>query len=505
MRSLTFTAFSSVLSTIIFRSKVFSALRVSVETLCASLPRVRGKNNLMVPFMAAVFILASHSPSYAQTDDGSILDILPSILSGAKRLPRPIDFVVALPALDERVEYIIDLTRWDIPSNRSNPVKTTDNLQAAIDWAVEQNFNRIVIPNGHFLIGKFGNAIYQRGIELESNIELILSSGTILEMAANDKWNYCVIAVNRKTNLVIRGGTIRGDRDDHIFTPRARDGATAHDEGHGICLQGNTTKVLVEDMLIERLTGDGLLLVTEIEDITIRKNEIRTNRRQGVSVVGGTRIAITNNEIHHIRGTSPQFGIDIEGAGRNDQDILIRKNRFHHNRGGDIVNTSGKNVFIIDNVLDQGTPGFDNRYIDGPLVTWERTDNVIAHNTITMYDRSVNGLLGYIQYSGDRDTNPSVTYVHDNVCNGCGMYMYDAGDVDIRRNKLKGYFLALNNVKNATVIDNQVSYGPPGSPRYCWNYRIRDTTGFAKGNLLEGQPFNLPFSSKPWTSQCLRR
>jgi len=333
----------------------------------------------------------------------------------------------------------------------------------------------------------------------------MLSAGAILEMAPNNKWNYCVIAVNRETNVIIRGGTIRGDRYGHTYTPRARDGATAHDEGHGICLQGNTTRVLVENMLIENLTGDGLLLVTEIEDVTIRGNEIRNNRRQGVSVVGGTRIAITNNEIHHIRGTSPQFGVDIEGAGRIDKDILIRKNNFHHNRGGDIVNTSGKNVFIVDNVLHQGSRGSANRYIDGPLVTWERTDNVIAHNTITMYDRSVNGLLGYIQYSGNRDNNPETTYVHDNVCNGCGMYMYNAGDADIRRNKFRGYFLALANFRNATVIDNEVTYGPPGTPRYCWNYRIRGTTGFAKGNTLEGNPFNLPLSSTPWTSQCLRR
>ena len=440
----------------------------------------------------------------AQSDDGSILEMLPAMLSSIKRLPRPIDFKVASPSFGSSNEYIIELGRWNIPSNRSSAVSTTDNLQAAIDWATEHGFNRIVIPNGHFLIGKYGNDIYQRGIELDSDIQLVLSSGTILEMVANNKWNYCVIAINGKSNISVQGGTIRGDRDNHIFTPRARDGATAHDEGHGICIQSGTNKVLVKDMLIEKLTGDGLLLVSEVQDVTIRNNEIRNNRRQGVSVVGGTRIAITNNEIHHIRGTSPQFGIDIEGAGRIDKDILIRKNNFHHNRGGDIVNTSGKNVFILENVLHQGTQGDDHRYIDGPLVTWERTDNVIAHNTITMLNGSVNGSLGYIQYSGNRDNNPQTTYVHDNVCNGCGMYWYNAADVDIRRNEFNGYFLALANVQRATVIDNHVNYGPPGTPRYCWNYRIRESTGTASGNTLEGDAYNLPFSTTPWTSSCLR-
>ena len=460
-------------------------------------------------FRCAVLFVISLScilctPIKAQSDNDSILDMLPAMLSSIKKLPRPIDFKVALPTFSSPNEYIIELDRWNIPSNRSNAVATTDNLQAAIDWAVEQGFNRIVIPNGHFLIGKYGNSIYQRGIELDSDIQLVFSSGTILEMVPNDKWNYCVIAINGKNNVSIQGGTIRGDRDNHIFTPRERDGATAHDEGHGICVQNGSSKVLVRNMLIEKLTGDGLLLVTEVQDITIRNNEIRNNRRQGVSVVGGTRIAISNNEIHHIRGTSPQFGIDIEGAGRIDKDILIRKNNFHHNRGGDIVNTSGKNVFILENVLHQGTQGDDHRYIDGPLVTWERTDNVIAHNTITMLNGSVNGSLGYIQYSGNRDNNPQTTYVHDNVCNGCGMYWYNASDVDIRRNQFNGYFLALANVQRATVIGNNVNYGPPGSPRYCWTYRIRESTGSASNNTLEGEAYNLPLSTAPWTSSCLR-
>jgi len=508
LRNLTIAAFSLLRSLArLFVRPNFGGLftnKCSSQRISSQKQLTKLKRKDLVALALCWLMLNGTTPAVA-TQGGSVLDLLPAILSNVKKLPRKIDFKVAQPSLRGGNEYIIELNRWQIPSNRSNPIRTTDNLQAAIDWAKEQGFNRIVIPDGHFLIGKYGNAIYQRGIELDGDTELILSSNTIIEMAPNDKWNYCLIAVNRKSNVIIRGGTLRGDRYQHTYTPRASDGAIAHDEGHGICLQGNTGKVLVEKMLIENLTGDGLLLVTEIEDVTIRNNEIRNNRRQGVSIVGGTRIAIINNEIHHIRGTSPQFGIDIEGAGRIDKDILIRKNSFHHNRGGDIVNTSGKNVFIIDNVLDQGSPGFENRYIDGPLVTWERTDNVIAHNIITMYDRSVNGLLGYIQYSGDRDNNSQTTYVHDNVCNGCGMYMYDASDADIRRNKFKGYFLALVNFKNATVIDNEVTYGPPGSPRYCWDYRIRSTTGIARGNTLEGEPFNLPLSSTPWTSRCLRR
>src|SRR5690606_32856319 len=43
-------------------------------------------------------------------------------------------------------EYIIELDRWDIPNNRTSPEKTTDNLQAAIDWAVSEGYGRIRLP-----------------------------------------------------------------------------------------------------------------------------------------------------------------------------------------------------------------------------------------------------------------------------------------------------------------------------------------------------------------------
>ncbi len=447
-------------------------------------------------FILTLFLWLPASQPFAKNDD-SVLTFLPGILAGAHSLPRSIDFSVALPAIPFTGEYIIDTVLWDIPNNGTQPVKTTDNLQAAIDWAAEEGYSRIRLPSGTYLVGKYGNAIYQKGIVVKGDTEFVLDNGAVLQMAANDKWNYCVIAVTGQSNVIIRGGTIKGDRTTHIYTPRASDGSTAHDEGHGICLQSATSRVLVENMTIKDLTGDGLLLVSEISDVTIRKNNIFNNRRQGVSVVGGTRVNIENNEIHHIKGTPPQFGVDIEGAGRIDRDIIIRKNHFHHNRGGDIVNTSGRNVFIIGNIMEQGE---GSSYVDGPLVTWHKTDQVIDNNQITMTSGSYNGKLGYIQYSsgGAKGHNRS-TYVHDNICNGCGMYMYKSSDADIRRNKFLGYFLSLSDFNNATVIDNTVT-----SNLYCWSYRIRNTTGKASGNTYNGKPVDLPLSNIPWTTPCLR-
>ncbi|GAA4271557.1 hypothetical protein GCM10022258_08510 [Aquimarina gracilis] len=410
-------------------------------------------------------------------------------------------FEAQLPNIPNNNEYTIDLTQWDIPSNGTNAIKTTANLQAAIDWAHQEGYSRVILPNGEYLVGEDVNDIYQGGIEIHGDTEFVFSENAVLRIDTNNKWNYCVISLDGN-NIIIRGGTIIGDRDTHIFTPRETDGSTVHDEGHGICVWNDSNQVLIQDMKMHSLTGDGSLVV-DAKDVTFKNNNIYNNRRQGISIVGGIRIEIRDNEIHHINGTTPQFGVDIEGPGRIDEDILIQNNYFHHNTGGDIVNATGENVYILDNVMEQGD---GNTYVDGPIVSWHTTHNIIARNTITMVTGSVNGRLGYIQYSsGGEKGHNRATYVHENVCNSCGMYMYKSSDADVRRNKFLGYFLAFSEFDDVVLVDNLVTYSEDHpNLRFCWTYRFNDVTGFASGNYVEDTLEEIPLSdTTPYSMQCV--
>lgn len=409
-------------------------------------------------------------------------------------------FAVQQPTITTTTTYTIDLTEWNIPNNYTNPIKTTANLQAAIDFAHDEGYTQVILPAGEYLVGEDVNDIYQGGIDVYGNTELIFNENAIIGIDTNNKWNYCVLRLNGD-NIIVRNGTIVGERDTHIFTPRESDGKTAHDEGHGICVWSNNN-VLIDNMEIRDLTGDGSLIL-ESNDVTFTNNKVFNNRRQGISVVGGIRIQITDNEIHHISGTAPQFGVDIEGAGRVDEDILIQNNYFHHNSGGDIVNASGKNVYILDNIMEQGD---NSTYLDGPIVSWNKTHNIIARNSVTMINGSANGRLGYIQYSsgGDKGHNRA-TYIHDNIMNNCGMYMYDSYGADVRRNQFLGYFLAFTDYYDIIMIDNLVTYSETETHlRYCWSYRFNNAKGFAEGNYLGDNLEEIPLSiSKPYTLQCV--
>ena len=396
--------------------------------------------------------------------------------------------------------YVIDLERWDISNTRTHPIKTTQQLQSAINWAADQGaYTNIKIPAGHYLIGKHGNDIYQQGIELPSNISLILDQEAILEMNTNDKWNYCALAIRNAVNISISGGTIIGDRETHIYTPRKHDKKNDHDEGHLICIENTSQNISVENMTLTGANGDGILLVgspkghpQELKNITIRNNIFDNNRRQGISIVGAKDVIIENNVIRHTHGTAPQFGVDIEGAGRINENITIRSNHFHHNAGGDIVNTDGKNILVENNILEQGE---NSRYIDGPLVYHKNADWRVRNNTITMLTPSVNNWNGIIMYSSDKPkTNPATSYIINNTCNNCGFYMYKGADLVIQNNKLHKGHLAFKEMKNLTLENNHVNH-----PQQCWAYRFLDVSGSASGNTYNTTPFPIPLSQhKSW-------
>ncbi len=393
--------------------------------------------------------------------------------------------------------YTIELDRWDIPSNGTNADKTTANLQKAIDWAVDSGYGRIHLPKGHYLVGRYGNDIYQAGIALKSNMAFLLDKEAVIEMVPNDKWNYCVLEVTAQERVVISGGTIIGDRDNHTYTPRPKDGYTAHDEGHLICIQNESAYVTVENVKLTRANGDGILLVgqkgegSSVKHIQIKHNEIVGNRRQGISVVGGKDILIENNEIHHTKGIAPQFGIDIESGIYSSSDIRIVNNYFHHNRGGDLVNTDGKNVVVDGNILEQGA---GSTYIDGPIVYRKNANMTIRRNDITMLTQSVNNWNGIIMYSSDKPkTNPAKTYIYENTCHNCGFYMYKGADLEIRDNVLEKGHLAFFKMKNVTLENNEVNH-----PNKCWAYRFLKVSGSASGNTYNGEAFDIPLSDTPW-------
>ncbi len=402
-------------------------------------------------------------------------------------------------------QYVIDLDHWQLSNDRGDPVETRRRMNDAIRWATSNGYDKVVVPDGVYLVGETESGNYQAGIELQGNMTLELSPGAVIEMVANDKWNYCVVTVGGNSNVTVRGGTLLGDRKDHKYDANGG----GHDEGHGVCVWTGVDRILIEDMELHELTGDGVLIVGAAgsnesaekpsTNVTIRNNHIHHNRRQGISIVGGQNVVVSGNHIHHIEGTAPQFGIDIEGAGRTDKDILIYRNNFHDNAGGDFVTSSGHNVWLEENVMTQCQVDEEGSYdpalpcdlksqSDGPVIHWKETDNVIVNNTIRMMKPTANGMWGILGYTGgDGPTrkNPVGNYVAGNTLHNAGIHAVD--------NKL--YFFSGNTLNDGTLLAAWL-----GCTRLENNhvnrvkgltYMFRNTAGVAQDNFVnrtEGAP-----------------
>lgn len=389
-------------------------------------------------------------------------------------------------------EYVINLEEWEISKDGTEAERTTDGINAAIAWASENGYGTVRLPAGNYLVGKPVNDAYTGGVVLPSNIIFALDDEAVIQMAPNKTWNYCVVEIANQTDVVITGGTIRGEREEHDFGSGG-----AHDEGHTVCVWEGSERVLIEGVHLTQATGDGVLIVggadgVSSRDITIRGNEISHNRRQGVSIVGGINVVIEDNEIHHISGTSPQFGVDIESLHYSSRDILIRRNHFHQNQGGDYVNTDGRNVWFEENECDQ--TGLESPQTDGPIVHWAKTDQTIRGNTITVTVGTANGRWGIIGYGSARQ-NKAANYLEDNVINGGGIHMANTNLMHVTGNTVNDWLILGTDVSCLVFEDNAINYGG------VENYKFRRVTGEASGNTLNGEPFDLPMTNdEPFTN-----
>jgi parallel beta-helix repeat protein len=399
------------------------------------------------------------------------------------------------PAIPDR-SCLIDLARWGIYADGTHAPETTDGINAAIAATVAEGCGRIGLPAGTYLIGKPYADYATDGIHLLSRMALVLDPGAVLQMVTNDSPFYTLLDLDGVHDVEITGGTLRGDRPTHSFDNPGAPGNETHEFGYLIYVEGaggtNSGVVWIHDIELADATGDGITIEPQgagasCTDVTITGCNIHHNRRQGISIVGGTRVLIENNEIHHIAGTAPQFGIDIESEDHASRDVVVRNNRFHDNAGGDFVKCDGNNILFEGNTCEQGELASQT---DGPVVFWREGDVTIRGNSITMTVPTANGRLGILEYAlGTKDTGiPAV--IAGNVLEGCGIYAYDDAHVVVVDNRVHEHFVAMKNVQDLLLTGNSID-----ATTDWYGYLLQNVTGSASGNTRNGAAVNLPLSA----------
>ena len=174
-------------------------------------------------------------------------------------------------------------------------------------------------------------------VTVDSNTDILLNANIHLLPSSYKGGN--IFYVDNCENVTFSGsGHLIGDLVEHQGTD-------------GECIYGifiaNSSNVTIKEITCEYFWGDGIYIypggITHkrgqiCNNILIDNVTCNYNRRQGISVVGGSNIVIKNSRLENtgvLRGTAPMSGIDIEPANHYDYQVdnVIIKNCFFKNNG----------------------------------------------------------------------------------------------------------------------------------------------------------------------------
>ena len=235
----------------------------------------------------------------------------------------------------------------------------TSGIQKALDYARDNNIEKIVFDAKTYMIkcdSKVDNVPHwldrYRGLRVYSNTTIDLNGATLKVIPTSSK-NYILFDILESNNIKIKNGTLYGDRDDH--------NGVQGEWGYGISIQ-NSSNIEIDNIVSRNMWGDGIYfanLFTDsdvIDNVKVTNSVMDNNRRQGVSISGGSNILFENCVFKNTKGTAPQAGIDIEpDAGFPEvTNLEIRNCKFINNAGhgitcvkmGEDVDLACKNLFI---------------------------------------------------------------------------------------------------------------------------------------------------------------
>lgn len=198
-------------------------------------------------------------------------------------------------------------------------------------WAIQRAIADVAgtggtvrIPDGTYLI----NPVIQNGngLLLGSSMTLSLSSGAVLKAAPTATGSYSVVSLRGLHDVNVVGGTIQGDRDEHL--------GSSGEWGIGLTIT-SSRNIVIQGVTARDCWGDGFYVGMASRNVTLCNVTADRNRRNGLSIVGVDGMAVRNSAFRNTVGTEPECGIDVEpNAGETVIRLQVVDCTLSGNRGG---------------------------------------------------------------------------------------------------------------------------------------------------------------------------
>ena len=325
--------------------------------------------------------------------------------------------------------------------------------------------------------GSTTGLIETTGLIIPSNKNVDLNESTI-KCITNSRQNYNIFTIAEKENIILKNGTIIGDRATHT-------GATG-EWGYGVAIK-SSTNITLDNLKISECWGDGINLNNNGNDSILNKNITinncicDSNRRQGMSIENGDIINVINSQFNNTGNnnlyTAPGAGCDVEpGANQNVKNVLFDNCSFNSNYGaGLLLNGTNVSLITVNNCK---------------LINNKQNASNSSLAILNAKDIKVLNCIG----EREEETNSNFS-----------VPVYAKGNVTFKGNSFKNMYLSMNNTNllNSTIVfENNYFYRNIDLP-YNSTIQTLNSTNTTGNNILIIKNNNF-INTPSVSSSCVR-
>jgi parallel beta-helix repeat protein len=244
----------------------------------------------------------------------------------------------------------------------------TDAIQMAVLDATSKPLplrGRVCVPPGIYMIKADapireencpdppdGRAEKPRGVALLSGTHFHVDPGATLRAYPTAQTHYRVLRVWQQDDVTITGGTLLGERDEHIILACSPGTSSCPDdakcEANGMCPLGqwgfgidvrNSSNIRIENVTAANFWGDGFMIgglnipdLPDNENVSVTRSVASRNRRNGLALISCKGCRVMDSTFSNTGGNpeGPGAGIDLEPSGQEPagyavQDSLITR------------------------------------------------------------------------------------------------------------------------------------------------------------------------------------
>lgn len=195
--------------------------------------------------------------------------------------------------------------------------------------AFNNGYRKVVFPKGLFMIKPDGNGDQYAGLILQSDTTYELLNGAEIRSIATSSRIYSMLNISNKNNIKIVGGTITGDRNNHI--------GVLGEWGYGISIVASSN-ITLDNIWVQNCWGDGIYIgeagTEPSTNIVLNNCTSHNNRRNGIAITNARDVTFFGGRYINTNGTEPQFGVDIEVDAK--ESYLDNINLYNVYTGGNV-------------------------------------------------------------------------------------------------------------------------------------------------------------------------